>query len=258
VLLVEDMTDERELEAELAHADRLASLGRLAAGVAHEIGNPVTGIACLAQNLRDESTEPEVKQNVSQILEQTKRINTIVRSLVSFSHGGQELESKSPVNLNECAEEAIQLVKLSHSGRKTECVNRCDPGTHVLGIRQKLLQVFVNLLTNACQASGDDDRVTITTEMEDGWVEVKVRDQGSGIDPANMDRVFDPFFTTKEPGQGTGLGLPLVYNIVKDHDGHIDISSPDTGGTVVRLRFPLVDIDKSGRAPSAQTEAIQP
>ena len=85
---------------------------------------------------------------------------------------------------------------------------------------------------------------------------MRVQDQGSGIDPANIDRVFDPFFTTKEPGQGTGLGLPLVFNIVKDHDGHIDISSPDSGGTLVRLRFPIVDIDASMDS-SVQVEATQ-
>lgn len=245
VLLVEDTTDKRQLEAELAHADRLASIGRLAAGVAHEIGNPVTGIACLAQNLRDESDDPEVRQNVNQILDQTHRINAIVRSLVSFSHGGRDLESTESVNVCECVEEAIQLVKLSRSGSRMECINDCDPGIHVEGIRQKLLQVFVNLLTNACQASGNEDPVIVSSRVEPRWVEIRVQDRGPGIDPDNIERVFDPFFTTKEPGEGTGLGLPLVYNIVKEHDGYIDISSPDTGGALVRIRFP---VSKSGQS----------
>lgn len=238
VLLVEDMTDKHKLEAELAHTDRLASLGRLAAGVAHEIGNPVTGIACLAQNLRDESDIPDVKDNTSQILEQTRRISAIVKSLVSFSHGGQDLEDRQPVKLRECVDEAIHLVNLSRAGRMTECVNECEPTACVMGIQQKLLQVFVNLLTNACQASGEEDKVTVAAHTEDGWLEVTVRDQGTGIAPANIERVFDPFFTTKEPGEGTGLGLPLVYNIVREHDGYIEINCPDTGGTTVRMRFP--------------------
>jgi len=255
VLLIEDATDKHKLEAELAHADRLASLGRLAAGVAHEIGNPVTGIACLAQNLRDESEDADVRQNVTQILDQTKRINAIVHSLVSFSHGGQELENRQAVNLRDCVDEAIQLVRLSSSGRSTECVNQCESNVYVLGVTQKLLQVFVNLLTNACQASADEDRVIVSTHSKDGWVEVRVQDHGSGIDPANIERVFDPFFTTKDPGEGTGLGLPLVYNIVKEHDGYIDISSPDTGGTLVRLRFPVVDPAAAGLPPRAATES---
>lgn len=238
VLLVEDMTGRRKLESELAHADRLASLGRLAAGVAHEIGNPVTGIACLAQNLREESEEPEVKQNVAQILEQTKRISGIVRSLVGFGHGGQEADEKAAVEVRECVDEAIQLVTWSQSGKNTECVNECDPGICIQGIRQKLLQVFVNLLTNACQASSEEDRVTVSMRTEPGWIEVRVLDHGQGIAPANIERVFDPFFTTKDPGEGTGLGLPLVYNIVKEHEGQVDIGSTRSGGTVVRMRFP--------------------
>jgi signal transduction histidine kinase len=251
VLLVEDTTEKHQLEAELAHADRLASLGRLAAGVAHEIGNPVTGIACLAQNLRDENDEPEVRQNVEQILEQTKRINAIVRSLVSFSHSGQESESHEPVNLRRCVDEAIQLVRLSRNGRSTECVNECSEDVFVMGVKQKLLQVFVNLLTNACQASRPEDRVMVATHTEPGWNEVRVQDHGSGIDPANIERVFDPFFTTKEPGEGTGLGLPLAYNIVREHDGHINISSPETGGTLVRIRFPAMDMLEPGATKAA-------
>lgn len=237
VLLIEDTTDKHKLEAELAHADRLASLGRLAAGVAHEVGNPVTGIACLAQNLRDENDDPGIRESVGQILDQTGRINAIVRSLVSFSHGGQEPENREPVNVSQCVEEAIQLVRLSRRGRSTECLNDCDPEVCIEGVRQKILQVFVNLLTNACQASGDGQPVTVFTRMEAGWVEIGVQDRGAGIDPDNIEKVFDPFFTTKEPGEGTGLGLPLVYNIVKDHEGYIDIASPETGGTLVRIRF---------------------
>ncbi len=238
VLLVEDTTDKHKLEAELAHADRLASLGRLAAGVAHEVGNPVTGIACLAQNLRDETDDPGIRDSVGQILDQTHRINAIVRSLVSFSYGGQEPESRETVNISECVDEAIQLVRLSRRGSSAHCVNECDPDVCIDGVRQKMLQVFVNLLTNACQASDGDQPVTVYARAEDGWVDIGVRDLGSGIEPDNIEKVFDPFFTTKEPGEGTGLGLPLVYNIVKDHEGHIDVSSPETGGTLVRMRIP--------------------
>jgi len=248
VVLVEDMTENRKLEAELAHADRLASLGRLAAGVAHEVGNPVTGIACLAQNLRDEHPDAEVRRTVAEILEQTKRINGIVRSLVSFSHGGRDPDQREQIGVRACVDEAIALVKLSQSGKCTECVNQCEPGIVIEGAKQKLLQIFVNLLTNACQASGDDDRVTVSTRTEPGWVEIIVEDQGTGIDSANIDRVFDPFFTTKEPGEGTGLGLPLVYNIVKEHEGTIDINSPPGGGTIVRMRFPVVNVIQPPRS----------
>ena len=238
VVLVEDMTDTRVLEAELAHSERLASIGRLAAGVAHEIGNPVTGIACLAQNLRDENSDPEIRESVTQILEQTQRINAIVRSLVGFSHSGQRgEEGLSEFPLHACMEEAIRLVKLSDSGKQVTYRNLCNPGHALHGDRQRLMQVFVNVLTNACQASRPDSTVDVFSEAVDGWIDIKVRDCGCGIDPDELERGFEPFFTTKDPGEGTGLGLALSYRIVQDHGGHISVDSIRDKGTVVCIRL---------------------
>ncbi|GAB4361564.1 MAG: two-component system sensor histidine kinase CbrA [Gammaproteobacteria bacterium] len=240
VLLVEDLTDLQLLEDELVHSERLASIGRLAAGVAHEIGNPVTGIACLAQNLRDEIDSEEMKESVNQILAQTQRIGDIVHSLVSFSHGGMPDGSASTrLNLCACIEEALRLVRLSHAGKQVECLNHCDREIEITGDRQRLIQVFVNLLTNACDASEPGSQVEVESRLETDRVRIDVIDHGCGIPEPLHEQIFEPFFTTKEPGKGTGLGLPLVYSIVQDHGGSIQIESEPGKGTRFVVRLPL-------------------
>lgn len=256
VILVEDLTDLQTLEVELAHSERLASIGGLAAGVAHEIGNPLTGIASLAQNLRDEDDPRLVRESLDQIQQQIRRIGDIVRTLVTFSHGGTPTDRAfAPLNLHECVEEAVRLVRLSRAGKQVTCHNRCDPGLLLYGDRPRLAQVIVNLLTNACDASRPGDEVEVRARADDGEAVIVVADQGSGVPLELRDRVFEPFFTTKQPGEGTGLGLPIAYSIVRDHGGTIALESRPGEGTQVIVRLPLtVDalghtaVDASGAA----------
>ena len=239
ILMVEDLTETHLLEAGLAHSERLASIGRLAAGVAHEIGNPVTGIACLAQNIQAESNDNETQDSVTQILEQTKRINSIVQSLVSFSHGGtQEHNAPAAFNLNESVEEVIQLVSLSHKGKEINYLNQCDPDIQLFGDQPRLLQVFVNILSNACDASQPGDSIEIRATTVKDCIQVEIEDYGSGIPDDYIDKIFEPFVTTKPPGRGTGLGLALAYTIIKDHGGEIEISSQEHQGTKVIIVLP--------------------
>ena len=227
VLLIEDQTETQMLEDELMHSERLASIGRLAAGVAHEIGNPVTGIACLAQNLREESDQPEAREMADQVMEQTRRISRIVQSLVNFAHvGSRHNNSNEKVDLASCTSEAIHLLSLNRQGPEVIYVNLCNPEHVVAGDSQRLVQVLINLLGNARDASRDADTITVSTQQNEHQVLLHVEDQGSGIDKAIMDRLFEPFFTTKEPGTGTGLGLALVYSIIEEHYGQITIDSP--------------------------------
>ncbi|WP_188149450.1 ATP-binding protein [Teredinibacter waterburyi] len=228
VLLLEDVTELELLEKELMHSERLASVGRLAAGVAHEIGNPVTGIACLAQNMKYETDDPEILESVVQILSQTDRVSRIVHSLVSFSHTGQQDESDfRPTVLHECAQEAINLVRLQKERGYVFFHNLVEPEIKVTGDSQRLIQVFVNLLTNARDASPEETNITIASEpSQGGYAIITVTDEGSGIPDHIHDQIFEPFFTTKEPGEGTGLGLSMVYSIVEEHKGQLEIVSP--------------------------------
>jgi signal transduction histidine kinase/Na+/proline symporter len=239
VILVEDLTEVHTLESEVAHGDRLASVGRLAAGVAHEIGNPLTGIASLAQNLLYEPQAEAFGEDIRQMLEQTRRINTIVQSLMTFSHAGQhDTYQPEPVVLRETVEEAIALVQLDERARGIPCLNELPDWVVVPGDPQRLLQVFVNLLSNAVDATGPDGEVRITARAGGEQVDIMIEDEGVGIEPEQIGRIFEPFFTTKAPGQGTGLGLALVYSIVQDHEGRIRVEQPATGGTRFVISLP--------------------
>ncbi|MFP5382591.1 MAG: ATP-binding protein, partial [Gammaproteobacteria bacterium] len=227
VIVLEDLTDMKQLEGRLAHNERLASIGRLAAGVAHEIGNPVTGIACLAQDMASENDTPAVHDYSRQILQQTRRIDRIMQSLVSFSHSGrQRTGDAEPVPVQQTVDEAIALIRLGRDGREFLFVNDCDSEIRVAGDAQRLLQVFINLLNNARDASNPGDTIRIHTPPVSDAVMVCIEDTGSGIPGELLGKIFEPFVTTKDPGKGTGLGLSLVYSIIEDHQGHIAIESP--------------------------------
>jgi PAS domain S-box-containing protein len=248
VIMLEDLTETQRLESELVHSERLASVGRLAAGVAHEIGNPVTGIACLAQNLQHETEPDEITDTASQILTQTDRISTIVRTLVNFSHSGSPEKEHDPVDLFHCTEEAINLLKLHRSAGNIKYINNLEAGTMILGDDQQMIQVFINLIGNARDASPDNGHVWIDCEQEENRLKLHVTDEGCGIPRENLEHLFDPFFTTKEAGEGTGLGLALVYNIIEDHYGSIQVTSPfpEEGQTGTRFTITLARLKPSG------------
>ncbi|MDE0931000.1 MAG: HAMP domain-containing sensor histidine kinase, partial [Halioglobus sp.] len=230
VIMVEDITDIELLEEELLQNERLASIGRLAAGVAHEIGNPVTGIACLAQNLEYESDPKEIRTMAQDILKQTSRVTRIVESLMNFSHTGSYLEKTklAPANLADCVDEAIHLLALDREAKPVQFDNQCDRELLVLADSQRLLQVFINLLGNARDACDNNGEVHIraSASASGDQVQIDVEDNGSGIPPALQAQVFEPFFTTKDPGVGTGLGLALVFSIMDDMNGKIHLTSP--------------------------------
>lgn len=245
VILLEDETEDHLLRRRLAHNERLSSIGRFAAGVAHEIGNPVTGIACLAQNLKLETDEPEILDSGDQIIEQTERISTIVQTLVRFAHAGDATQDTPHEQLSvlRCIEESIRLVSLTERGKFRSFITHFEDNADVMGDAQQLAQVFVNLLNNACDASDDGSAIHVRTQLGDNQVIIDIIDGGEGIAPEHIEKLFEPFFTTKAPGKGTGLGLALVYNIIEEHYGNIQVTSPadnkQNKGTCVSITLPL-------------------
>ena len=247
IILMEDMTETEILEAGLTHSERLASIGRLAAGVAHEIGNPITGIACLAQIIRDEYKDSELTGLAQQIIEQTDRTSKILQSLVNFAHAGTNklMHENERVLISECIAQAQTLVSLDKKNNDMQLEIDCDPEAAILGDSQRLLQVLINLINNARDASQEGGTIVLAAKNMGTHINISVTDFGIGIPNAIKSRVFDPFFTTKEAGEGTGLGLSLVFSIVEDLNGNIDIISPvDRArgtGTQVLLKFPCYD-----------------
>ena len=242
IVLIEDVTDRAQLESEIAHGDRLASIGRFAAGVAHEIGNPLTGIASLAQTLPLEQEPEEIRGIADDILAQTRRINAIVQSLITFAHAdeGPSGSHFEDIALDGIVHEAIRLTRLA--GRKDLRFETLGlEGLSLRGSHATLLQVFINLLTNAEQASPENATVSITAGLHNHDVQVTIDDAGPGIDEAVQERLFEPFFTTKPAGQGTGLGLPVAYSIVRDHGGTLMASNRPGGGARFTLTLPAAN-----------------
>ncbi|WP_163559913.1 ATP-binding protein [Halomonas sp. NO4] len=243
VILIEDHSELKWLEDELVHAARLASIGQVAAGVAHEIGNPITGISSLAQNLRYDTEDPQVLETAGQIQQLTDRVSRIVSSLVGFAHGGRHVGGSrfAPVAIATVTEEALHLIRLARSGEDVHYRNLCTPDLEAIGDAQRLQQVMINLLSNARDASEPGGEITVAADREGDWLKVSVTDEGHGLDDRMREHLFEPFTTTKPPGEGTGLGLPLVYSIVAEHHGRIEIDSPPpdrTRGTRISLWLP--------------------
>lgn len=243
VILVEDRTHLDSLESELAHSERLASVGRLAAGVAHEIGNPLTGIASIAQNLHhdvaDTQNEPLVREQTDDILIQVGRINSIVRSLLTFSHADAMADAPyEPVDIAERVNEAVRLVRLSPDTRRLKFEVNVASNLMVLGDANLLMQVFVNLINNACDASPDDAAIRLLAYSDASELTIETIDEGIGVSPEAREQMFEPFFTTKPVGQGTGLGLSLAYSIVANHKGRLRLGD-SISGTRMMLTLPL-------------------
>lgn len=246
VIIMEDRTNLDTLESELAHSERLASVGRLAAGVAHEIGNPLTGIASIAQNLHHDIDSPEldsdvqttmtslVREQTDDILLQVSRINTIVRSLLTFSHGDSVTNaSQSLVSVADTVAEALRLVRLSPDTRRLNFECSIPENASLKADANLLMQVFVNLLNNACDASPDGGTVSIKGQIVNNTLIVETTDEGKGIDDANREHIFEPFFTTKPVGQGTGLGLSIAYSIVSNHGGKLRVGNSNIGTSMI-------------------------
>ena len=243
VILVEEHTSAVNLIQKSIDNERLASVGRLAAGVAHEIGNPVTGIACLAQNLQHETNSHEIEQTAEQILSQTQRINRIVQSLLSFSRGGNLIaQTKQTIYIRHAADEAINLLTMSASQIEVNFNVDIDDDIAITGDYHQLIQIFLNLLSNSRDASPNGGLITIEAFRVNQEIQLKISDQGTGIDEKVAGHLFEPFVTNKEPGSGTGLGLWVVVNLVKSLGGEISILSPAENsqyGTTATIKFPL-------------------
>ena len=243
-ILLEEVTSIALLEQELLHSERLASIGRLAAGVAHEIGNPITGIACLAQNLKYDSDSPAIHEAAKDILEQTQRVTRIVQSLVTFSHSGTHGKSAQHevVNCYLCADDAVHLLSLEQKQLTDNVLNQIDSKHTINGDSQRILQVFINLIKNAMDAGGENTQIQLSSIENENTIEILITDDGPGIPKDEQEKVFEPFFTTKDPGEGTGLGLAMVYSIIEEHHGHIEITSPvwpdENRGCRFTLQFP--------------------
>lgn len=229
--------EQRERFRRMSRADKLATIGELAAGAAHEIRNPLTSIKSSLQYLKTKSQDDKEQRLMDSALEETERIDEILSGLLSFSRPSEIKKEKG--NLIETLEESLQLISFQLKKLKIKVSRDFPPSPLYLnGDKAQLKQLFLNLFLNSLQAMKDGGELKIeVTPSEDGRALVAISDTGGGIPEENLDKIFDPFFTTKKGG--TGLGLSICYGIVQTHQGEIEIKSKVGQGTTALVRLPL-------------------
>ncbi len=242
LVIFDDVTDRAELEQRLVQADKLSSIGLLAAGVAHEVNTPLAVISTYAQMLAKQVADDTQKSVIlDKIAKQTFRASEIVNSLLNFSRTSST--SFGEVKLNRVIQETLSL--LEHQLQKTgiQVHTELDPDLGpVHGNAGKLQQVFLNLILNARDAMRSGGALEVRTWQEGARARIEVADSGTGIAPEHLHRVYDPFFTTKPARQGTGLGLAVTYGIIKEHGGSIEVANRAGGGAQFRIELPLTKI----------------
>ncbi|MBX3280286.1 MAG: PAS domain S-box protein, partial [Acidobacteria bacterium] len=238
LIAIEDLTERVRLESQLQQSDKLSSIGLLAAGVAHEVNTPLTGISSYAQMLMQQVPETDPRHMLLQkIHRQTSRASAIVNNLLNFSRVSDAL--LVPVDLHRVLDDTVQLLEAQLRNTQIEVVRTFEDDVPLVpGNAAKLQQVFMNLILNARDAMTGGGRLEISTEGADNAVVVRFRDSGVGIAPENLARIYDPFFTTKQIGQGTGLGLAVSYGIIQDHGGRIAVESRPGDGACFIITLP--------------------
>jgi len=239
LIIFDDVTDRDELERRLVQADKLSSIGLLAAGVAHEVNTPLAVISTYAQLLAKQISDDEQKSKLlDKIAKQTFRASEIVNSLLSFSRTSPT--EFVEVDVSKVIQETLSLVE--HQLEKSGVAVKLDaPSTlpPIKGNSGKLQQVFLNLFLNARDAMDAGGTLTVHAWSEGGFARIDVADNGQGIAPEHLERIYDPFFTTKGARKGTGLGLAVTYGIVREHGGSIEVESRVGAGSRFRVELPL-------------------
>jgi two-component system, NtrC family, sensor kinase len=261
----EDITEQKKMNEAVIHAEKLASIGRLAAGVVHELNNPLATIAACAEALNarvDEIESAELNQDYSEYLQIVRdeafRCKTITNSLLEFSH--QRQAEKTAADINQVIEQTLQLTRHHPKLNKMRVVK--ELGSEVLPVyvnEGQMKQIFIALISNAFDAMDDDGQLTIRTRLVESEVgravAVEFQDTGCGIPAAHLQKIFDPFFTTKPLGRGTGLGLSVCYGIVSEHGGKIEVDSAQGVGTTFSVQLPIY-VEAESEARERSFEAV--
>lgn len=245
VIHYRDITVQKNLQKSLSHSDKLAAIGKLAGGVAHEINSPLAAILAFTQILLSE-IDPNTphREDLEQIEIAARKCKEIVENLLSFARHETKIEEKNPVHL---IDEIQKTIKLAHGLLQQKHIKiiwdiENEHDDVILGNAGQIGQVFLNLITNAIQAMQNGGFIEFERYDEDGFICISVQDSGSGIRPEIIDKIFDPFFTTKTVGEGTGLGLSITYSLIKQHGGDISVISDLNKGTNFTVRLPKSNI----------------
>lgn len=225
--------------SQLAHSEKLASLGRLASGIAHEINNPLTGILTYSSMLKEDLAGTDYINDLQIIIDETMRCRKIVRGMLDFAR--ESHPEKEPMDLNKSLTIAVKVIEKHVNFRNVTIHRNFQEGIPpIYADVSQMKSVFNNLMVNAADAMQDGGDITISTSYipEEDMIAISFRDNGAGIPEENLKKIFDPFFTTKEPGKGTGLGLSVIYGIIEKHNGSISVTSTPGEGTEFIIKLP--------------------
>lgn len=237
-LVLWDITENKRLGDQIMQAEKLASLGTLVAGMAHEVNNPAQAIMGLAQLMQDETDLTVVRDYAREIVGYTKHVATVVRDFTTYARQSDR-DDETELDLGERMAEAVKLLHRSPQFGHVEVVTDFQAVPFLKARQTEIDQVFVNLISNAVQAMNGRGCLTLATALRGDTLTATVRDTGGGIPKDRLTKIFDPFYTTKESGKGTGLGLYIVYKIVTKHGGQIQVDSEVGNGTTFTVAFPL-------------------
>lgn len=244
VMYYHDVTEELRLKQEVIQQEKMAAIGMLAGGVAHEVNNPLGGVLAFTQLLlRKMESNPDAYEDLKEIEKAAIRCKKIVQELLDFSRISRDKE-KTVVCVNTLLEKVLPFVQMEMRSLNIEMQLKLAQGLpNVFAVPDRLQQVFLNLMTNACHAMTKGGKLTLSTTLDKkaGEVWIQFKDTGEGMPEEIKERIFEPFFTTKDPGKGTGLGLPISYRIVRENGGHIDVESEKGKGSTFTVRLPVAN-----------------
>jgi PAS domain S-box-containing protein len=242
VVILEDVTEKKKMEEQLLQSSKLASIGKLTAGISHEIGNPLASISSLVQELMDLKTEKAedaefTGDSLKTINSHIERIARIVRSLGDFARISSP--EKRMTSISEILDRTLNLVKYDKRFKSANFTMDIGDMPKTLLNPDQMQQVFLNLMLNALDAMPEGGDLSVSARRTDGSVEIIFRDTGAGMEETVLEKIFDPFFSTKPLGKGTGLGLSICYGIIKEHNGSINVKSKKGGGTMFTITLPI-------------------
>jgi signal transduction histidine kinase len=226
-----------QTQSQLFRAEKLAGMGTFASGIAHDINNPLYILLAFAENILQETDIPTIHEQARSIIDAGKRIKGICQNITHYATDKKYL-NPIPVQVDEKLNEALNIARYATVLQDLSIVRNFSEKLEVLANPGELLQVFVNLMTNAIQAMEGRGTLTLSTWCQDGLAMISITDTGGGIPKENLEKIFEPFFTTKPPGKGTGLGLHNVKEIIKRYQGDLNVDSQVGSGTTFTIEFP--------------------
>ena len=253
-VILRDISARKKLEEQLRQTERIAELGTLASGMAHEIGTPMNVILGRAELLQRKTKDPDTAKGLQTIVDQVERITRIMNQLLTFAR--RRPVERRPINLNKVVENTLEMIRERLKRHRIELRTDLAPALPLIDAdSDQIGQVILNLAINALHAIGDQGTVHVVTAVVTvlngsggaltDMIELSVTDSGHGIAPEDLDKIFNPFFTTKEVGKGTGLGLTVVHGIVQEHGGQVKVESEVRKGTTFRILLPIASTQAS-------------